>query len=56
MSPRRQVNKVKPAALRRGDKVGIVAPASHFKREDSDADAALRRMGYTRLRRLNLRA
>src|SRR5438477_3700118 len=48
MSPRRQVNKVKPAALRRGDTVGIVAPASHFKREDFEAGCeALRRMGYT---------
>jgi muramoyltetrapeptide carboxypeptidase len=48
MSPKRQVNSVKPAALRRGDTVGIVAPASHFKREDFDAGCeALRRMGYT---------
>jgi len=48
MSPRRQVNRVKPAALRRGDTVGIVAPASHFQREDFDAGCeALRRMGYT---------
>jgi muramoyltetrapeptide carboxypeptidase len=48
MSPQRQVNRVKPAALRRGDTVGIVAPASHFKREDFDAGCeALRRMGYT---------
>jgi muramoyltetrapeptide carboxypeptidase len=46
MSPRRQV--VRPSALRRGDTVGIVAPASHFKREDFDAGCeALRRMGYT---------
>ena len=47
MSPQRQVNKVKPAALRRGDTVGIVAPASHFNREDFEAGCeALRRMGY----------
>src|SRR6267154_5013608 len=48
MSPRRQVNRVKPPALRGGDTVGIVAPASHFKREDFDAGCeALLRMGYT---------
>ncbi|HEV2696704.1 MAG TPA: LD-carboxypeptidase, partial [Terriglobales bacterium] len=38
---------MKPPALRRGDAVGIVAPASHFKREDFDAGCeALRNMGY----------
>ena len=39
--------RVKPPALRRGDAVGIVAPASSFKREDFEAGCeALRRMGY----------
>src|SRR5690348_8584649 len=38
---------VKSRALHRGDAVGIVAPASYFKREDFDAGCeALRKMGY----------
>jgi muramoyltetrapeptide carboxypeptidase len=38
---------VKPPALRPGDTVGIVAPASNIKREDLEAGcAALRRAGY----------
>ena len=38
---------VKPPALRPGDTVGIVAPASNIKRADLDAGcAALRRAGY----------
>jgi muramoyltetrapeptide carboxypeptidase len=38
---------VKPPALRSGDRVGIVAPASSFKREDFDAGCDfLRGMGY----------
>ena len=38
---------VKSRALHRGDSVGIVAPASSFKREDFDAGCeALRKMGY----------
>lgn len=38
---------VKPPALRPGDTVGIVAPASNFKRADLDAGCdALRRAGY----------
>jgi len=39
--------RVKPPALRPGDKVGIVAPASNIKRPDLDAGCdALRRVGY----------
>jgi len=39
--------RIKPPALRPGDKVGIVAPASYFKREEFDAGcAALRKLGY----------
>jgi muramoyltetrapeptide carboxypeptidase len=39
--------RVKPAALRSGDVVGIVAPASNIKRELLDAGCdALRRLGY----------
>ena len=38
---------MKPPALRPGDKVGIVAPASNIKRPDLDAGCdALRRVGY----------
>jgi muramoyltetrapeptide carboxypeptidase len=38
---------VKPPALRPGDRVGLVAPASYFKRELFDRGVeALRRMGY----------
>jgi muramoyltetrapeptide carboxypeptidase len=38
---------IKPPALRRGDRVGLVAPASYFKRELFDKGvAALRRMEY----------
>src|SRR5271154_190239 len=39
--------RIKPRALRPGDKVGIVAPASNVKREMLDAGCdALRRAGY----------
>src|SRR5271163_2540096 len=39
--------RIKPRALRPGDKVGIVAPASNVKREMLEAGcAALRRAGY----------
>ena len=39
--------RIKPPALRPGDRVGIVAPASYFKREEFDAGcAALRKLGY----------
>jgi muramoyltetrapeptide carboxypeptidase len=40
--------RIKPPALHPGDSVGIVAPASSFKREEFEAGCdALRRMGYT---------
>jgi muramoyltetrapeptide carboxypeptidase len=40
-------SRIKPRALRRGDKVGIVAPASNLKREMLDAGCeGLRRAGY----------
>jgi muramoyltetrapeptide carboxypeptidase len=42
-----QVERIKPPALRAGDNIGVVAPASYFKREDFEAGcAALRQMGY----------
>jgi muramoyltetrapeptide carboxypeptidase len=46
--PTTQTARVKPAALRPGDKVGIVAPASNIKREllEQGCDA-LRQLGYT---------
>jgi muramoyltetrapeptide carboxypeptidase len=47
MPPPSQVERIKPPALRAGDNVGIVAPASYFKREDFEAGcAALQQMGY----------
>jgi len=47
MTPSKQTDRIKPPALRRGDTVGIVAPASYFKREDFEAGyEALRQMGY----------
>jgi muramoyltetrapeptide carboxypeptidase len=43
----RTLNRVKAPALRRGDRVGIVAPASNIKRSELDAGcAALQRAGY----------
>ncbi len=43
----RTLNRVKPLALRRGDRVGIVAPASNIKRSELDAGCtALQRAGY----------
>ena len=43
----RNSSRIKPPALRAGDKVGIVAPASNIKRELLEqGSAALRRMGY----------
>jgi muramoyltetrapeptide carboxypeptidase len=40
-------SRIKPAALRRGDKVGIVAPASNIKRELLEAGCdGLRGLGY----------
>jgi muramoyltetrapeptide carboxypeptidase len=42
-----QVERVKPPALRPGDGIGIVAPASYFNREEFESGCdALRRMGY----------
>ena len=39
--------RIKPTALRRGDVVGIVAPASHFRQDDFEAGCeTLRKMGY----------
>lgn len=47
MNRDRQSLRVKPAALRAGDKVGIVAPASNIKRELLEAGCdGLRRAGY----------
>ncbi|MGI9101587.1 MAG: S66 peptidase family protein [Terriglobales bacterium] len=47
VSPDRPTEALKPPPLRHGDRVGIVAPASFFKRERFEAGcAALRRMGY----------
>ena len=47
MPSQSQVERVKPPELRAGDNIGIVAPASYFKREDFDEGcAALRKMGY----------
>jgi muramoyltetrapeptide carboxypeptidase len=48
MPARSKVERIKPPALRPGDTVGIVAPASYFKREDFEAGCAtLRKMGYS---------
>lgn len=42
-----EIQLVKPPALRPGDTVGIIAPASHIKRADLDAGCeALHRAGY----------
>ena len=42
-----QSTRVKPPALRPGDKIGIVAPASNIKRDALDRGCeALRRLGY----------
>lgn len=47
MSGRPQSTRVKPPALRRGDKVGIVAPASNIRRELLEAGCdRLRMLGY----------
>jgi muramoyltetrapeptide carboxypeptidase len=47
MSDAKQSERIKPPALRKGDTVGIVAPASYFPREDFEAGCeALRQMGY----------
>ena len=45
--PPNNAMRVKPPALRRGDRVGIIAPASNIKRADLEAGcAALQRSGY----------
>ena len=47
MIPASQNSRIKPRALRAGDKVGIVAPASNVKRELLEAGCdGLRRAGY----------
>ncbi len=47
MAPQRQSEKLKPPALRPGDTIGIVAPASYFVRQDFEAGCdSLRSMGY----------
>jgi muramoyltetrapeptide carboxypeptidase len=47
MPARLKVARVKPPALRKGDAIGIVAPASSFKRDEFEAGCqALRQMGY----------
>jgi len=47
MPVRLQASRIKPPALRQGDTVGIVAPASSFKRDEFEAGCvALRQMGY----------
>jgi muramoyltetrapeptide carboxypeptidase len=47
MPKSRENARIRPAALVSGDRVGIVAPASSFKRERFDAGCeALRRLGY----------
>lgn len=48
MTVRTQVERIKPPGLRPGDNIGVVAPASHFNRQDFETGCgALRRMGYT---------
>src|SRR5579863_8315716 len=45
--PTPSIPRIKPPALRPGDTIGIVAPASNIKRESLDAGCdALRNMGY----------
>src|ERR1700688_3179858 len=47
MPARPQVERIKPPALWPGDNIGIVAPASYFRRQDfDDGCEALRQMGY----------
>lgn len=47
MKAKSQQSRIKPPALRPGDKVGIVAPASNIKRENLEAGCdQVRRMGY----------
>ncbi len=47
MASKSQLSRVKPPALRAGDRVGIVAPASNIKRELLERGSeTLRRLGY----------
>jgi muramoyltetrapeptide carboxypeptidase len=47
MNSSQQRERVSPPALRRGDTVGIIAPASGFRRDDFEAGcASLRQLGY----------
>jgi muramoyltetrapeptide carboxypeptidase len=47
MAEEKQTERIKPPVLRKGDTVGIVAPASYFPRPDFEAGCeALRQMGY----------
>ena len=47
MAKAKPSERIKPPALKRGDNVGIVAPASSFQRSDFESGCdALRRMGY----------
>jgi muramoyltetrapeptide carboxypeptidase len=47
MSEAKQSERIKPPALKKGDTVGIVAPASYFPRPDFEAGCeVLRQMGY----------
>ncbi len=47
MADPKQSERIKPPALKKGETVGIVAPASYFPRPDFDAGCeALRQMGY----------
>jgi muramoyltetrapeptide carboxypeptidase len=50
MPPAPPISRIKPPALRPGDAIGIIAPASNIKRELLDAGCeALRRLGYVPL-------
>jgi muramoyltetrapeptide carboxypeptidase len=47
MASQRQTASLKPRALRSGDTIGVVAPASYFARQDFEAGCeALRGLGY----------
>jgi muramoyltetrapeptide carboxypeptidase len=47
MPPTLSIPRIKPPALRPGDTIGIIAPASNIKRESLDAGCdALRNLGY----------
>src|ERR1041385_1290003 len=47
MSPARPSAVIKPRALCRGDRVGIVAPSSYFNRDEFEAGCqSLRELGY----------